>query len=186
MWNDDIRVTMQNYNRRHIHAIISMGRERAEWKFSSFYGHPEAAKRKELWALLRHLVRLHPTPWLCMGDFNEIVNHSEMWGAAMRARKQKFEFQKALEDCHLCDLGFKRPKYTWNSKKEGTAFTKERLDRAIATSEWCSMFSTMDVIWQNAAQIITQYWSHSMRRRDRYGKGKNSFVWKRDGALGRT
>jgi hypothetical protein len=56
-----------------------------------------------------------------------------------------FEFQEALEDCHLCDLGFKGPKYTWNNRREGTAFTKERLDRAIATSKWCSMFSAMDV-----------------------------------------
>ena len=56
-----------------------------------------------------------------------------------------FEFQEALKDRYPCDLGFKGPKYMWNNGKDGTAFTKERLDRAIATFEWCSMFSAMDV-----------------------------------------
>ena len=46
MWNDDIRLTIQNYSRRHINAIISVGREGTKWKFSGFYGHLEAAKRK--------------------------------------------------------------------------------------------------------------------------------------------
>jgi hypothetical protein len=89
-----------------------VGREGAEWKVSGSYRHLEVAKRKESWTLLRHLAGLHLTLWLCMGDFNEIVNHSKMRGAATRARRQMFKFQEDLEDCHLCDLGFKGPKYT--------------------------------------------------------------------------
>lgn len=81
-----------------------------------------------------------------MGDFNEIVNLSEIKGSTYRARGQMEDFQKVLEDCQLCDLGFIRPKYTWNNGREGDAFTKERLDRAIANSEWRSMYEDVEVI----------------------------------------
>jgi exonuclease III len=146
LWNESIQVSIQNYSRRHINAHIKVGRHGVEWKFSGFYGHPEAAKRKELWALLRHLATLGPNPWLCMGDFNEIVNLTEMKGGAKRARRQMTDFQEAMEDSHLCDLGFKGPKYTWINGREGGAHTKERLDRAMATTEWRSMFPAMEVL----------------------------------------
>jgi hypothetical protein len=45
-----------------------------------FYGNPEVVKRRESWALMRHLSTFTPTPWLCVGDFNEIINFSEQRG----------------------------------------------------------------------------------------------------------
>jgi exonuclease III len=56
------------------------------------------------------------------------------------------DFQKAVEDCHLCDLGFKGPKYTWNNGREEDAFTKERLDRAVANSKWRMKFDDIEVL----------------------------------------
>jgi hypothetical protein len=38
-------------------------------------------------------------------------------------------FSNTLEACHLLDLGFSRP----------SSFMKERLDRVLATHEWCDM-----------------------------------------------
>jgi exonuclease III len=146
LWNDTIEVAIQNYSRRHINAQIKVGKNKGEWKFSGFYGHPEAAKRKESWALLRHLATFDPLPWLCIGDFNEIINLAEMKGGAKRAQRQMTEFQEALEDSQLCDLGYKGPKYTWNNGREGGAFTKERLDRATANTEWRLMYPDMEVM----------------------------------------
>jgi hypothetical protein len=145
LWNAHTNVTIHNFSRRHINAIVTIGRNGTPWKFSGFYGHPVTAKRHESWGLLRHLSGLLPTPWLCMGDFNEIVSLSELKGSTTRARKQMEDFQNTLADCHLCDLGFNGPKYTWNNGREGAAFTKERLDRAVANAEWRIMFENVDV-----------------------------------------
>ncbi|XP_059446420.1 uncharacterized protein LOC132177967 [Corylus avellana] len=54
-------------------------------------------------------------------------------------------FQQALEDCQLSDLGYKGSRFTWNNGKEDENFTKERLDRAMANQEWCSMFGEYEV-----------------------------------------
>jgi exonuclease III len=145
LWKDDIKIDIQNYSRRHINAIISRGRDGTEWKFFGIYGNPETAKRKETWALMRHLATFSPKPWLCMGDFNEIINLSEKWGAITRANGQMEAFRRTLEDCQLCDLGYKGEKYTWNNGRHGAQFTKERLDRVVANSEWRKLYDAMEV-----------------------------------------
>jgi hypothetical protein len=145
LWNNHTNVTIHNFSRRHINAIVTIGRNEVPWKFSGFYGHPIISKRFESWGFLRHLSGLSPTPWLCMGDFNEIVSMSEIKGSTIRARKQMEEFRNALANCQLCDLGFNGPKYTWNNGREGATFTKERLDRAVANSEWRMMFENVKV-----------------------------------------
>ena len=67
-----------------------------------------------------------------MGDFNEILNLSEQWGAISKTMRQMEDFQKVLEDCGLSDLGFKGPKFTWNNGYLDAFFTEERLDRVAA------------------------------------------------------
>jgi hypothetical protein len=96
LWKENAVVEIQNFSHRHINAII----------------HLEAPKRHKAWTLLRHLSRLDPLPWMCIGDFNEVVNGTEKWGGNVRHRRAMQEFQQVLEDCNLIDLGFCGPKYT--------------------------------------------------------------------------
>jgi exonuclease III len=77
LWRNDLNVIIQTYSRRHISAIIDCNGVNSDWRFTGFYGHPITATRKESWDLLRHLHTFQPTPWLCTGDFNEIINLSE-------------------------------------------------------------------------------------------------------------
>jgi hypothetical protein len=55
------------------------------------------------------------------------------------------DFEEVIEDCHLSDLGFIGPKFTWSNGRGGRALTKERLDRALANVEWRSLFPNADV-----------------------------------------
>lgn len=53
---------------------------------------------------------------------------------------QMQRFSSTLEECELNDLGYNGPKYTWTNCREAGQFMKERLDRATANREWCSLF----------------------------------------------
>ena len=44
-----------------------------DWKFTRFFGHPNATKRVEAWNLLKTLAHFTPKPWMCLGDFNEVL-----------------------------------------------------------------------------------------------------------------
>jgi hypothetical protein len=68
LWNSETNIEIQNFSRRHINAIVHDAHTGKAWKFTGFYGNPEPAKRSESWAILRHLSKCCPVPWLCVGD----------------------------------------------------------------------------------------------------------------------
>jgi hypothetical protein len=74
LWKSDFNVMIQNYSYRHINVVIASCENNPELKFTEFYGYPNTAKRKESWDLLWHLNTLHLISWLCIRDFNEIIN----------------------------------------------------------------------------------------------------------------
>jgi hypothetical protein len=117
LWSDETNVEVQNYSRRHINAKVKTAGGRAEWKFMGFYGHPEASKRCEAWGLLRHLSQYTPLSWVCVGDFNEILDLTEKFGGGGRPRGQMEAFKQTLEDCYLYDLGYRGPRFTWNNNR---------------------------------------------------------------------
>lgn len=51
-----------------------------------------------------------------------------------------------MNQCGLIDLGAHGPKWTWNNKRVGMANIKERLDRFLANTQWCSRFPNAQVI----------------------------------------
>jgi hypothetical protein len=112
LWGDEICVTIQNFSQHHIIGVIKRTESDTPWKFTGFYGHLDATKRNEAWVLLRHLAHLHPTPWVCIGDFNKIVESFEKWGGGRRSESQMLAFQQVIENCKLSDLGFWGPKFT--------------------------------------------------------------------------
>lgn len=78
-WKIDINLTIAGSNMHYIDAFINKNLEN-EWRLTSFYGKPETARRFKAWNKLRNL-NTHPdTPWLCVGDFNEITRLDEKVG----------------------------------------------------------------------------------------------------------
>ena len=75
-WEDDCEVESK-ISAVDINAVINNRDMDMDWKFTSFYGHPDATKRFEAWNLLKSLEQLTLGPWVCIGDFNEIVTLSD-------------------------------------------------------------------------------------------------------------
>lgn len=92
-----------------------------------------------------HLASLSLEPWICFGDFNEILKADEKKGGAVRARGLMEAFRNTLEFCSLADLGAKGPKFTWNNGREDVEFMQERLDQVVANASWCVEYSEVSV-----------------------------------------
>jgi ribonuclease HI len=146
LWGDDIYLDIQNFSHRHISGVIKNLSGGAPWKFTGFYGHPDVSKRVEAWALIKHLAQLDPIPWVCIGDFNEVLTTSEKLGGSGRANSQMVAFRQTLEFCELTDLGYRGPKFTWSNCQEGSNFIKERLDRGVANAEWRDLFPNSAIL----------------------------------------
>lgn len=55
------------------------------------------------------------------------------------------DFQCALKDCRLHDVGFKGPKYTWNNGRPRREYTLEMLDRVVGKMEWSDIWGDASV-----------------------------------------
>lgn len=76
-WNMDCPVNLYSYSHNHIDVCIG---DVNSWRFTGIYGHPEDEFKWKTWSLLRRLATSHHLPWLCVGDFNEILTDTEKSG----------------------------------------------------------------------------------------------------------
>jgi hypothetical protein len=145
MWGEDVDLEIINYNRKHIHANIISHELGTPWKFTGFYGHLVPHKRHEAWSLLRYLKSLSPLPWVCAGDFNEILDLSVKVRGAGRSNQLMAPFKDTLVFCDLKEVELRGPFFTWDNGRDGADFTKERLDRVVTNREWRVLFPKVEV-----------------------------------------
>ncbi|KAL5762916.1 hypothetical protein ACOSP7_019180 [Xanthoceras sorbifolium] len=93
-------------------------------------------KLRYSWVFLGAVNRL---PWLCGGDFNELLHIEE----------------NIVELCDFVDLDFSGPLFTWNNKRGGARNVQERLDRFFATSQWVNLFSGIkeELYWKQRSRV---------------------------------
>ncbi len=84
LWSDKVDLRLNSFSKNHIDASVVIKDSGKEFRVTGFYGNPETHKRKETWALLKFLSHHGSLPWVCMGDFNELLDHSECIGTARR------------------------------------------------------------------------------------------------------
>ena len=123
-----------------IDTVIFEGTDKA-WRFTGFYGAPETHLRSVSWNLLRNLQNQLALPWLCGGDFNELLKSHEKKGGRPRPYGQMQKFRDVLDECGLWDLGFVGKKFTW-FKNYPSGCIWEHLDRAVSTVDWLDRFPT--------------------------------------------
>ena len=82
-------------------------------------------------------------PWLCCGDFNEILFNHEKEGGPPRAERCMEKFRQALEDCELQDLGFVGDAFTWkNHHHDANRYTKKDL-----IEQWLMLRGDLGTLW---------------------------------------
>lgn len=144
LWKSDLKLRVDSSSLNHIDAIIDEGRENT-WRFTGFYGALETFNRYASWNLLKILNSKFNLPWLCRGDFNEILKSHEKVGGRPRPLSQIQGFSDVLDECGFMDMGFVGNKFTWNKNIMGGVTVWERLDRAVANNDWMSLFLALKV-----------------------------------------
>jgi hypothetical protein len=99
----DVRVRWKGRYHIDVDVVESNG---VKWRFTRIYGESKAGEKENTWRLLRTLQGQSDLPWLCIGDFNEILFAHEKEGGPARAQGCMDAFRRALEDANLEDLSF--------------------------------------------------------------------------------
>ena len=123
LWKERVDLHVQNYTQNHIDAHIRTD-PFAPWRITGFYGKPKEYRKHESWSLLRHLHIRDSLPWLCLGDFKEILSSEVKQGRIPRSLCLMEEFRSVLLHCELIDLGFNGNMFTWRNGRWGDAFVQ--------------------------------------------------------------
>ena len=101
---------------------------------------PRNSKREESWRLLEELSKRSTLPWICIGDFNEILHLREKVGGNLRPEGQMRSFREMVNRYNLQDMGYIGSNFTWSRWLGEQGWVKERLDRALVSLSWVAMF----------------------------------------------
>uniref|UniRef100_A0A803Q084 Reverse transcriptase domain-containing protein n=1 Tax=Cannabis sativa TaxID=3483 RepID=A0A803Q084_CANSA len=138
--NSNVNVTIINYGRNFVDCYMARF-DGPSCHFSDFYGSPVVAQRKFTWELLKKLKDSAPLmPWLVMGDFNEIISHSDKLGGPLKNDSQIDDFRTTIDASGLHELIFDGERFTWHNNNICGSNVKERLDYGFINSSWMNEF----------------------------------------------
>jgi hypothetical protein len=95
--------------------------------------------------LLQFLRRECDNPWICAGDFNEVLDATEQIGGNERQEWMMEGFREATEYCQFSDLGISGLPYTWSNKQQFPNNINVRLDRALGDAPFLEKFDNTSV-----------------------------------------
>ncbi|KAL6566692.1 hypothetical protein OROMI_015096 [Orobanche minor] len=136
--SEEINLQILSASAHHIDSIVNWND--VQWRCTGMYGWSEEQKKGKTWKLLTDLWTQSTLPWLCVGDFNEILYDHEKMGGRQRDHNKKEAFHEAVDKCSLLDLGYTGYNFTWTNRQKGENNIQERLDRAFGTENWTSLF----------------------------------------------
>ena len=138
-WKSDVNLVIKNFSQYHIDSwVLSPGSE--HWRLTCFYGEANRSMRYKTWETMKRLRGESTLPWLCIGDFNEILRQEEQMRPNTRDSAQMNGFRAALDVCGLADIGYLGLDWTFEKRVSVGQHCRVRLDRALASLSWSLLF----------------------------------------------
>lgn len=154
-----VSFSLLQFSTHHIHGEILVRVEgESSYKkcyVTTIYGNPEASRREEVWKIIHVLKCLGDTPWLLLGDFNEILMWYVKWGGHDWSKNQIKAFRDMLADYALSDLGYSAYPFTCCNNWEIPNRIMEWLDCFLANPQWQVLYLNEGVVHGLAAYRIT-------------------------------
>lgn len=123
-----------------IHLEVQPGGEDPGFLCLLVYGPPVWKEKECFWKEMRQLAPDDNTPWLCLGDFNDIVRQNEKQGGRKVMASGSPRLHQFTQSMGFVDLGFVGFRFTWCNKRPGLANIRDRLDLGISNMSWRMAF----------------------------------------------
>ncbi|KAL0293543.1 UNVERIFIED_CONTAM: hypothetical protein Sradi_6930800 [Sesamum radiatum] len=134
---DEVEVNILAVDKQFIHCDVTNKKEHTKCLITVLYGDNELTGRRELWQGILQLSRnITDEPWLVMGDFNVVIDDSEVSGYAADTRASMAEFLECITESELNHLPFTGAHFTWHNCNDGGRSLWKRLDRMLVNEAW--------------------------------------------------
>ncbi|KAL0282278.1 UNVERIFIED_CONTAM: hypothetical protein Sradi_7266200, partial [Sesamum radiatum] len=150
----EVGVDILEVGSQFIHCRAVNKRMHTRCLITVLYGDYDIIPRRELWSALRNLsTGIQDEPWLILGDFNAVMDDSEVCGQAADTSASTVEFRSCVRDTGLVPLPFTGCPYTWHNCSEGPRSLWKRLDRMLANGAWLD-------VWPGFLGSVENIWKH--------------------------
>lgn len=113
LWKEEIDLRLRSYSEHHIDFDVGVPGDINYQRLTGFYGYPAVCDRDKSWQLLNTICGDESHPWLCISDFNGILQATEQEDGNSRCERQMKGFRHIVEKCQFQDLGYSGNIYTW-------------------------------------------------------------------------
>ncbi|KAK6123351.1 hypothetical protein DH2020_042911 [Rehmannia glutinosa] len=138
LWRKNLQVSLRVFSHHFIDAdFLFMN---SSIRIMGVYGEPNVSLRRRFWSQFNRIYFSPHLPWLCFGDFNEVLAQSEFQGTGLRAEWQIQAFREAISQCSLMDMGFKGDPFTWHRLSVHSYTQRARLDRCFHNGHFENIF----------------------------------------------
>ncbi|KAL0292057.1 UNVERIFIED_CONTAM: hypothetical protein Sradi_7004300 [Sesamum radiatum] len=137
-WDTDyVDVTVVETGAQFIHCAVFIRSMHLSVLITVVYGVNDVVGRRELWSDLTRLSTvIADTPWLVGGDFNTVLDSSEVCGQSGDISGAAEEFRACLHDTGLIHVPMNGERFTWHNCSRDARSLWKRLDRMLVNDSW--------------------------------------------------
>ncbi|CAL1356041.1 unnamed protein product [Linum trigynum] len=150
-WSEEVKAEVIEESQNYMDLKVEEGHDKV-WRFTGIYGWAEGRDKHRTLELIRERARQWNGPWICGGDFNQILSDREKKGGNPGNEVEMQAFAECLAETGLCDLGFHGYPFTWENRRSGGGYIEERLDRYLANEEWQNLWPSARVLHLDSAR----------------------------------
>ncbi|XP_058732856.1 uncharacterized protein LOC131604433 [Vicia villosa] len=157
LWRDSAQCSVVNFTRNFVNILIK-DESKGDWRLTCYYGFLERGRRKQVWDMLRDIRDMSNVPWCVIGDFNDLLSQQDKRGNHEHPNWLCVGFRQVVNDCDLNDIPIEGHQFTWIKSRGTDHVIEERLDRALANSDWLSLFPNEEGI----RDVVHQRWTNGI------------------------
>ncbi|KAK4383972.1 hypothetical protein Sango_3102500 [Sesamum angolense] len=151
-WDDELLdVDVLNLDVQFIHCRINIRSAHLSVLVTVVYGANDSISRRGLWQDLVTLAdSISDEPWIVGGDFNTVLDMSEVCGASADIHMAMNEFRDCILGTGLIHLPVQGEIFSWHNCSEGDRSLWKRLDRLLVNDTWLRQWPNSHYQYLNA------------------------------------
>ncbi|XP_057440277.1 uncharacterized protein LOC130732189 [Lotus japonicus] len=144
-WREGLEVEFISSSLNHILRMVTDPDTSSSVQVLAIYGWPEEHNKWRTWDLVRRYKPDDSVPWLCIGDFNEVLSPNDKLGGGPVDVARLQDCARTIADCGLRDVGYSGYRFTWSNKRKAPGTVEERLDYALVNDKWLEQWPVSHV-----------------------------------------
>ena len=126
-WRPGVDLGCFASNKNSISAWCYSDPPQSPWIISCVYGPLNRSDRLDFWESFSAIGEGFEASWLCIGDFNLVLDQSEKIGGRPVASSFNCAFRKFIDHFGMIDVGFAGNLFTWSNNRKCLENIKEGL-----------------------------------------------------------